>query len=39
LLSQKYFYELVYKPRRDELAKKWSEIVKWLIVLIKRMNH
>jgi hypothetical protein len=28
LLSQKYFYELVYKPRRDELAKKWSEIVK-----------
>lgn len=26
LLSQRSFYELVYKPRRDELAKKWSEI-------------
>lgn len=26
LLSQRYFYETVYKPRRDELAKKWSEI-------------
>lgn len=26
LLSQKYFYETVYKPRRDKLAKKWSEI-------------
>lgn len=25
LLSQRYFYETVYKPRRDELAKKWSE--------------
>lgn len=25
LLSQRYFYEAVYKPRRDELAKKWSE--------------
>lgn len=24
LLSQRYFYETVYKPRRDELAKKWS---------------
>ncbi|MCD6521395.1 hypothetical protein J7K56_01295 [Candidatus Calescamantes bacterium] len=27
LRSQRYFYELVYKPRRDELAKKWTEIV------------
>jgi|UniRef100_A0A7C3YPF7 hypothetical protein len=26
LLSQRYFYETVYKPRRDELAKKWSEL-------------
>lgn len=26
LLSQRYFYEVVYKPRRDELAKKWSEL-------------
>ena len=26
LLSQRYFYETVYKPRRDELAKKWTEI-------------
>ncbi len=26
LKSQRYFYELVYKPRRDELAKKWSEM-------------
>jgi hypothetical protein len=26
LLSQRYFYEVVYKPRRDELAKKWSEM-------------
>lgn len=25
LLSQRSFYEFVYKPRRDELAKKWSE--------------
>jgi len=25
LLSQRYFYEVIYKPRRDELAKKWSE--------------
>ena len=25
LLSQRYFYEAVYKPRRDELAKKWTE--------------
>ena len=24
LLSQRLFYEKVYKPRRDELAKKWS---------------
>lgn len=28
LLSQRYFYEAVYKPRRDELAQKWSEMVK-----------
>jgi hypothetical protein len=28
LLSQRYFYETVYKPRRDELAMKWSEMVK-----------
>ncbi|MDI6591962.1 MAG: hypothetical protein QME61_03460, partial [Patescibacteria group bacterium] len=27
LLSQRYFYEGVYKPRRDELAKKWSELI------------
>ncbi len=27
LLSQRAFYEVVYKPRRDELAKKWSEMV------------
>lgn len=26
LLSQKSFYETVYKPRRDELVKKWSEL-------------
>ncbi|MEO0123140.1 MAG: hypothetical protein ABIL69_03960 [candidate division WOR-3 bacterium] len=26
LLSQRYFYETVYKPRRDELGKKWSEL-------------
>ncbi|MDZ7374192.1 MAG: hypothetical protein ONB23_09505 [candidate division KSB1 bacterium] len=26
LLSQRYFYESVYKPRRDELARKWSEL-------------
>jgi len=26
LLSQRYFYETVYKPRRDELAKKWTEL-------------
>jgi hypothetical protein len=25
LQSQRYFYEAVYKPRRDELAKKWTE--------------
>ena len=24
LLSQRYFYETVYKPRRDDLAKKWT---------------
>jgi hypothetical protein len=27
LLSQQAFYEQVYKPRRDELALKWSELV------------
>ena len=25
LLSQRYFYETIYKPRRDELAAKWTE--------------
>ena len=28
LLSQRLFYERVYKPRRDELAKKWSLVAK-----------
>jgi hypothetical protein len=28
LLSQRYFYETVYKPRRDELAKKWTDQTK-----------
>jgi hypothetical protein len=28
LLSQRYFYEAVYKPRRDELAEKWSQLAK-----------
>lgn len=28
LLSQRYFFEAVYKPRRDELASKWSEMVR-----------
>jgi hypothetical protein len=28
LLSQRYFYEAIYKPRRDELAEKWSQLVK-----------
>ena len=27
LKSQRNFYEAVYKPRRDELASKWSEMV------------
>jgi hypothetical protein len=27
LKSQRYFYETVYKVRRDDLAKKWSEMV------------
>lgn len=27
LLSQRYFYEIIYKPRRDELSKKWSELL------------
>ncbi|HDD35628.1 MAG TPA: hypothetical protein ENF30_02380 [Candidatus Desulfofervidus auxilii] len=26
LKSQRYFYETVYKPRRDELAQKWSQL-------------
>ena len=26
LLSQRTFYETVYKPRRDELAKRWTEL-------------
>lgn len=25
LLSQRYFYETIYKPRRDELSEKWTE--------------
>ncbi len=25
LLSQRYFYETIYKPRRDKLADKWTE--------------
>jgi len=28
LLSQRQFYEKVYKPLRDQLATKWSEMVK-----------
>lgn len=28
LLSQSGFFNTVYKPRRDELAKKWSELEK-----------
>jgi hypothetical protein len=27
LLSQRYFYETVYKPRRDELANRWSKLI------------
>lgn len=27
LLSQRAFYEVVYKPRRDELAEKWSKLI------------
>jgi len=27
LLSQRNFFDVVYKPRRDELSKKWSEMV------------
>jgi hypothetical protein len=27
LLSQRYFYEAIYKPQRDELANKWSELI------------
>lgn len=26
LISQRYFYESVYKPRRDYLVEKWSEL-------------
>ncbi|MEO0115609.1 MAG: hypothetical protein ABIK93_09095 [candidate division WOR-3 bacterium] len=26
LQCQRYFYETVYKPRRDELAQKWTEL-------------
>jgi hypothetical protein len=25
LMSMRYFYETIYKPRRDELAEQWSE--------------
>lgn len=28
LRSQRYFYETVYKARRDELAAKWSKLLK-----------
>ncbi|MGQ9514281.1 MAG: hypothetical protein ACUVTL_04445 [Thermoproteota archaeon] len=27
LLSQRSFYEMVYKPRRDELARKWTDFL------------
>ncbi|HOK23643.1 MAG TPA: hypothetical protein PKU94_07295 [Candidatus Hydrothermia bacterium] len=27
LMSQRYFFETVYKPRRDLLAQKWTEMV------------
>lgn len=27
LLSQRYFYETVYKPRRDKLVEKWNKMV------------
>jgi len=27
LLSQRYFYEVIYKPRRDDLARKWDTMV------------
>jgi len=27
LLSQRYFYEAIYKSRRDELTNKWSELI------------
>ncbi|MCM8804896.1 MAG: hypothetical protein NC833_06545 [Candidatus Omnitrophica bacterium] len=26
LLSQRYFYESVYKPRRDYLVERWSKL-------------
>jgi hypothetical protein len=28
LFSQRYFFDVVYKPRRDELAEKWSRLAK-----------
>lgn len=28
LLSQQDFYELIYRPRRDELVKKWSSLLR-----------
>ncbi|MEO0071261.1 MAG: hypothetical protein ABIK39_04160 [candidate division WOR-3 bacterium] len=28
LMSQHYFYETVYKPRRDELAERWTGLTK-----------
>lgn len=28
LLSQRLFYERIYKPRRDELAKRWRLMAK-----------
>jgi len=28
LVSQKEFFEEVYRPRRDELASKWTEMSK-----------
>ena len=28
LLSQRYFYESLYKPQRDKLAEKWTQLLK-----------
>ncbi len=28
LLSQRYFYESLYKPQRDKLAQRWTQMVK-----------